>query len=200
MSCRFVSWASLMASRTISSDTSLAPASIISTPSRDPATTRSRVLSSDCWYVGLMTNSPSTQPIRVTPIGPLNGMSEIDRAVEAPTMDMMSRGVSRSAERGVVMICTSLRKSFGNSGLSGRSVRRMVRTVSVVGRPSRRGNPPGMRPRAYRRSSKVDGQREEVDSFPRLGHRCRDQHHGIALSDDDRAVRLLSELSGLYGE
>ena len=101
-----------------------------------------------------MTNSPSTQPIRVTPIGPLNGMSEIDSAVDAPTMDMMSRGVSRSAEMGVVMICTSLRKSFGNSGLSGRSVRRMVRTVSVVGRPSRRGNPPGMRPRAYRRSSK----------------------------------------------
>ena len=100
-------------------------------------------------------------------MGPLNGMSEIDSAADAPTIEIMSRGFSRSADRGVVMICTSLRKSFGKSGLSGRSVSRIVRTESVVGRPSRRGNPPGMRPRAYRRSSKsiVSGKK----SIPGLG-------------------------------
>src|SRR6266850_4047384 len=52
------------------------------------------------------------------------------------------------------MICTTLRKPFGNSGRIGRSVRRAVRMPSSDGRPSRRGNEPGIFPAAYRRSSK----------------------------------------------
>ena len=53
-------WAIFMAWIRISSDTPLAPASTITTPSRVPPTTRSNVLSSSCWNVGLPTSLPST--------------------------------------------------------------------------------------------------------------------------------------------
>jgi len=42
----------------------------------------------------------------------------------------------------------------GKSGRRGRSVKRLVSTASVVGLPSRRKKPPGMRPAAYIFSSK----------------------------------------------
>ena len=43
---------------------------------------------------------------------------------------------------------TSLRNPFGNSGRSGRSIRRLVRTSFSVGRPSRLKKPPGILPAA----------------------------------------------------
>src|SRR5439155_1290650 len=46
------------------------------------------------------------------------------------------------------MIWTSFRKPFGKSGRIGRSVRRAVRMPSSEGRPSRRGNEPGILPAA----------------------------------------------------
>src|SRR5438309_7161070 len=52
------------------------------------------------------------------------------------------------------MIWTSLRNPFGHSGRIGRATRRAVRMPSSDGRPSRRGNDPGIFPAAYRRSSK----------------------------------------------
>ena len=56
---RLTSCARSMASRTMSSDTSLAPASIMITPEREPATIRSSWLCSSCSYEGLTTNSRS---------------------------------------------------------------------------------------------------------------------------------------------
>src|SRR4051794_7632909 len=91
--------------------------------------------------------------MRTAPIGPLNGMPETMRAAEAPLMDAMSCGFSRSAPRIVAMTWTSLRKPSGNDGRSGRSVRRQVRIACSPGRPSRRKNEPGILPAAYIRSS-----------------------------------------------
>ena len=123
-------------------------------PSRVPATTMSRVLSSKSSYVGLTTKSPFTYPILVAPIGPSNGMSDIVKAADAPFITRMSSGFSWSADRAVAIICTSLRNPLGNSGRRGRSARRFVRMASVLGRPSRLKKLPGILPRAYMRSSK----------------------------------------------
>lgn len=70
------------------------------------------------------------------------------RAALAPTVMSVSGWCSRSDDSVVATICTSLRKPFGKSGRSERSVSRMARMPSEEGRPSRRGNPPGILPTA----------------------------------------------------
>ena len=50
-------------------------------------------------------------------------------------------------------IWISLRSPSTNDGRSGRSINRQVRMASVLGRPSRRKNEPGILPIAYIRSS-----------------------------------------------
>ena len=75
-------------------------------------------------------------------------------AADAPTVPSTSGLFSRSAEITVSTTCTSLRIVFGKSGRSGRSVRRALRVASVLGRPSRRKNEPGILPMAYSFSSK----------------------------------------------
>ena len=144
----FVSCARRMASRTMSSGSSRAPASIINTPARVPATTRSSLLSASSAYVGLITKRPSTYPTRVAPIGPSKGMSDIVSAAEAPLIAGMSRGFSMSADSGVMMTWTSLRNPFGKRGRTGLSVRRSMRMASVLGLPSRRKKLPGILPLA----------------------------------------------------
>src|SRR6185503_11537191 len=43
----------------------------------------------------------------------------------------------------------------------------------------------------------VDGQRQEVDAFPRVGRAARrDQYDGIAVAHDDGAAGLLGEFAG----
>ena len=101
-----------------------------------------------------MTNSLSTYPIRVAPIGPSKGMSEIVRAAEAPLITMISIGFSWSDDKAVATICTSFLNPFGNNGLNGLSVSRFVSIASVLGRPSLLKKLPGILPLAYIRSSK----------------------------------------------
>ena len=137
---------------------SVPPASTImiaTSPSsrRRPATTISNVDSSPSWNVGCAIHSPSWCARRTAPIGPSNGMPETVSAADAPLIDATSCGFSRSAPRMVAMTCTSLRKSAGNDGRSGRSVSRQVRIACSPGRPSRRKNEPGILPAAYMRSS-----------------------------------------------
>ena len=48
---------------------------------------------------------------------------------------------------------TSLRRPLTKVGRSGRSISRQQRMASVLGRPSRRKNEPGILPAAYIRSS-----------------------------------------------
>src|SRR5215204_321431 len=142
------------ASRSVSSGISSAPASTIVSPSFVPTTIRSSVLcSSLSWSVGLITNSPSIWPMRTAPTGPMKGSGEIISAAEAPLMQRMSCGVTRSADRTVQMTCTSLRKPFGQSGRIGRSIIRAVSVARSVARPSRLKKPPGILPAAYARSS-----------------------------------------------
>ena len=106
------------------------------------------MLSSICAKVGFTTNSPSTYAIRVAPMGPSKGMSEIESAADAPMTASTSRVFSRSTERGVMITCTSFLKPLGNSGRTGRSVSRSTRMASVLGRPSRRKKLPGILPLA----------------------------------------------------
>src|SRR5260221_7839145 len=91
--------------------------------------------------------------MRTAPTGPLKGSGEIINAAEAPLMQRMSCGVTRSAESTVQITCTSLRKPFGHNGRIGRSIMRAVRIARSVGRPSRLKKPPGIFPAAYIRSS-----------------------------------------------
>ena len=126
----------------------ISPASV-----RRPATTSSNVDSSPSWYVGCAIHSPWWCANRTAPIGPLKGMPETVNAADAPLIDAMSCGFSRSAPRMVEMTCTSLRNPSGNDGRNGRSVRRHVRIACSPGRPSRRKNDPGILPAAYMRSS-----------------------------------------------
>ena len=69
-------------------------------------------------------------------------------AADAPTMERMSGGCTRSAERTVEMTCTSLRNPLGKSGRMGRSVSLAASVASVEGRPSRLKKLPGIFPAA----------------------------------------------------
>ena len=93
------------------------------------------------------------RPMRTAPTGPFQGISEIITAAEAALTARMSIGFSPSIESENMITWTSLRRSLGKSGRSGRSVRRAVRIASSEGRPSRRKNEPGILPPAYIRSS-----------------------------------------------
>ena len=98
--------------------------------------------------MGLATSLPSTSATRTAPTGPANGIPESDIAAEEPIMASTSGSFSLSAEITRLMIWISLRKPLGNSGRSGRSIRRQVSVSFSSGRPSRLKKPPGMRPPA----------------------------------------------------
>ncbi len=89
------------------SDTSLAPPSTITMASRDAAMMTSRSASARWASVGFATNWPPTRPTRTPAIGPLNGMSEIWSAADAPVSARTSVSFSWSKERTVAMICVS---------------------------------------------------------------------------------------------
>mgnify|MGYP001619015332 CR=1 FL=1 len=90
--------ASSSASSRRSSLTSFAPASIIITASRVPATTRSSSLFVICVIVGFRVRVPSTVPTRTQPIGPPNGAGEIASAADAAFTARTSGSCSWSAE------------------------------------------------------------------------------------------------------
>ncbi len=96
---------------------------------------------------------PSIIPTRTQPTGPAWGMSLIASASDAPVTASVVGSCSWSALTTVAMIWTSLRKSLGKSGRSGRSIMRLASTPASLGRPSRRGKLPGTRPTAYSFSS-----------------------------------------------
>ena len=148
------SWPKRMARSISSSGTSFAPASTMSTASRVPLTVRCSVLLSRWAASGQRTSSPSTQPTTTVPVGPPQGMSLTDSAAEDPIIAGTSGGMSLSTLRQVATTCTSLRMPLGNSGRSGRSIRRQVSVAFSVGRPSRLMKPPGILPTEYCFSSK----------------------------------------------
>ena len=137
-----------------SSETSFAPASIITTFSAVPATVSSRRLFSLWAAVGLMMYSPSTSPTKTPAIGPFHGISEIDSAIDAPSIAEISGEQSLSTDMTVRLRETSLRRSFGNRGRIGRSMTREVSIAFSDGLPSLLKYPPGIFPTEYCLSSK----------------------------------------------
>ena len=55
-------------------------------------------------------------------MGPAKGTLEIERAAEAPIKPTIAGSLTPSKERTVTIICTSARKSLGNSGLIALSI------------------------------------------------------------------------------
>ena len=111
-------------------------------------------------------NSPSIRPTRTSEIGPLNGMSLIISAADAPITASMSGSFSMSYEYTVAITCVSLRHSFGKRGRRGRSINREERISFVEGRASRRKKPPGILPddACFSRYSHVSG-RKSMSGF-----------------------------------
>ena len=87
-------WPNITAPSMISSDSSLASDSTISTASWVPATTRSSWLSFISSMVGLSTYSLLMKATRAPPIGPMKGAPESVSAAEAATIATMSGSFS----------------------------------------------------------------------------------------------------------
>ena len=137
-----------------SSVTILAPASIMAMRESVEATVTAMRLSSRWAEVGLITYSPSMRPTETAEMGPCQGMSEMERAMLAPTMAAISGEQSWSTLMTVHTTVTSLRISLGNRGRMGRSITRLVMTALSLGRPSRFRKEPGILPTEYSFSSK----------------------------------------------
>ena len=130
-------WPNITAPSMMSSDSSLASDSTISTASCVPATTRSSWLSDISSICGLSTYSLLMKPTRAPPTGPMNGAPESVSAAEAATIATMSGSFSRSCDSVVMMTWVSQRQPSANSGRIGRSMSREVNVSFSVGRPSR---------------------------------------------------------------
>ena len=137
-----------MASIILASGISFAPASIMMTFVEVDATVSCRSPSSHCFWDGLMMNSPSIMPTWVIAQGPSNGISEMQVAMELPSMATSSGRHSGSTDMTRLFRVTSLRKSFGKSGRIGRSMTRAVRTEFSLALPSLLLKPPGIFPTA----------------------------------------------------
>ena len=89
-------WPAITAFSMISSDSSWASDSTISTASAVPATTRSSDESFISSTVAFTLTSPLMTPTRAAPIGPMNGTPERVSAAEEAIIARMSESVSRS--------------------------------------------------------------------------------------------------------
>ena len=131
-------WAWKMASITSSSEVSWALPSTDITAFSLPPTKNSKSHVSISSTVGLITNSSLIRPITIAPTGPLNGMSETDKAADAPINDGTSAECLPSKERTVHKTCISLLKSFGKRGRMQWSINLAVNCSLSPGRGSRR--------------------------------------------------------------
>ena len=125
-----------IASSIMSFGISSAPASIIAIFSLVPATVKVSLLFFLCSSVGFRIIFPSTYPTLTAAVGPPKGISEIERAQEAPIIAHTSGELSWSTESTVATTTVSFLKSFGKSGLSGLSMAREVKIALSEGFPS----------------------------------------------------------------
>ena len=130
-------WPNITAPSMISSLSSLASDSTISTASPVPATTSSSWVSAISSSVGLSTYSSFMKPTRAAPIGPLKGTPDSVSAAEAATIATTSGSFSMSCDSTVTITWVSLRQPSANNGRIGRSIRRETSVSFSVGRPSR---------------------------------------------------------------
>ena len=97
----------MIASSIVSSGTSFAPASTISTASSVPETVRLIRDFSLSSAFGLMMKLPSTRPTCTEPVGPINGISDIESAKLEPSIASGSGATSGSTESAVAITQTS---------------------------------------------------------------------------------------------
>src|SRR3989338_4500049 len=93
----------------------------------------SKLLSSLCLYVGLNTKFLFTLPIFMAPKGPFHGILETAKAKEAAIILKVSGSFSPSKDKQVTITCISFLKSFGNKGLTARSIIRDNNIASYEG-------------------------------------------------------------------
>jgi hypothetical protein len=86
-------------------------------------------------------------------MGPLNGISDMQRATTVPIIDANSGELSCSTDNTVFTITTSFLRSLGNLGRTCLSITLDTKTAFSVGFPSRLINPPGIFPTEYSFSS-----------------------------------------------
>ena len=110
---------------------------------------------------------PSTNPTFTAAVGPLNGISDIAKAVAAPIIAATSGELSCSTQSTVPTTTTSFLKSFGNNGLNGLSIALDVKIALSLGFPSLFKKPPGIFPTEYSFSSKSTDNGKK--SIPSLG-------------------------------
>ena len=91
----------------------------------------------------------STMPTKTEPVGPCQGISEIDKAIELPSIASGSGIMFVSTERAVAITVTSLKIPFGKSGRIGLSIRRETKIALSLALPSLFLKPPGILPTAY---------------------------------------------------
>ena len=91
---------------------------------------------------------PSTRPTKTPATGPPNGISDMASATPVPIIAAISGELSISTDITVATMLTSFLKSFGKSGLMGRSITRDVKIAFSLGFPSLLINPPGIFPTA----------------------------------------------------
>ena len=92
---------------------------------------------------------PSLYPTLEPPTGPLNGIPEIDKAADTPSIAIISGSTLLFAETTLIMTCTSFIKPSGNRGLIGLSISLEVNVSFSLGRPSLFRKPPGILPAEY---------------------------------------------------
>lgn len=93
-----------------------------------------------------MTYSPSIRPTLTPEIGPSHGISEMDSAMETPSIAAISGWQSGSTDITVATTLTSFLMSLGNKGRMGLSITLDARVAFSLALPSRRWNEPGILP------------------------------------------------------
>ncbi len=153
-----------------------------------------------CSNVGNATSSPSTRATRTPAIGPFHGMSERESAALAPDSASTSVGFSRSDDKTVAMTCVSFLKPSGNSGRSGRSIKRDDRTSAVAQAAFALEEAAGDLAGGVGLLDVLTGEREEVEPGTLLGRHRGDEHDALTVGHQDRAVGQLGKAPGLEGE
>ncbi len=136
----FHSFAILIASATVDSETCFAAASIMTVFLLVPDTTKSSSRNCPSGLRGFTTISfpplSPTIPTLIVLIGPFHGIFEIDKAAEVAILASISGSFSPSTESTLIITWISFFSSFGKSGLIDLSIRRAVKIASSVGLPS----------------------------------------------------------------
>ena len=146
-------------------------------------------------------NSPSTRPTRTPAIVCVNGMLDSASAAEAPVIASTSEsllGVGREHERDDLrLVAPAVREERPD-----RAIDQAAREHFLLGRLAfALEEPAGDASRRVGVFLVVDGQRQEVDAFARVGGRAGgDEDHRVARADDDGAVGLLGEPPGFDGD